>query len=173
MSSYSLNTILNSYVNEQAYLPLCRPDKECVLSEGAKGSFCSKDSTLDNLSSISEEFFTSLCVLLMKCFSKTSFGKLFVPVSNGVHCVFYRVKSNGVGFLLNFKNTLFKGFPFFLFFKEITYKVHDFLKSLFRKFEEHFINIGYFQCFHIIMIKNKAYYVNTYRTEMELRRGKG
>lgn len=160
MSSYSLKITLNSCVNEQAYLPLCCPDKGWVLREEAKGSCCNKDNTFLSLLFISGRPFTSLCALLRKCFSKTSLCKLFFPVPDSVHRFFYRIKSNSIRFTLNFKNTFFKCFSLSISFKKKRHVIFNFSYTLFWEFTEHFIDIGYFQGLHTAMINNTLFYVN-------------
>ena len=116
MSSYSLNTIRKSYVSEQACLPLCFPDKGCVFNPGEKGSVLSVERTSDSFESSSVEFLTILWAHLMKCFSKVSLGKLFVPVSDSVHGIFNGIKGHGIGLCFDLGESLFKSLMFFFLF---------------------------------------------------------
>ena len=158
MSSYSLNTTLSSYVSEQAYFPLCSPDRGCVLREGEKGSFCSKTSTSESFLSSSEEFLTSLWAHRIKCFSKTRRGKLFFPVSDGIHCVFNRIESYSIGFFFDFLKTLFKCLAFFLFLKKILDKIFRFAQGRHRKHRKHFFDLFHFvDCrFHVGIIAREG-----------------
>ncbi len=144
MSSYNLNTILRLYVNEQVYLFWCLPASECVFKTVENGSFCKSFRTSESFSSIAGEFFMSLFAFLMKCFSKTSWGKSFSPVPDSIHSFINCIKSNSVGFTFNLIKAVFKGFAFFAFIYKISRKVSQLLNVSFGKQRQHFFDMFYF-----------------------------
>lgn len=160
VSTDSSKTIRRSWVKEQACKPFILPLSLCVLSEGSKGSFCSKLKTFLSPRSFSGEFLVNLFADLMKCFSKMSFGKSISPVPYCFHGLFNSVKFNGVRFAHRLQRSFFKGFALLLFFDEIAHKIPDFPNPLIREFKKHFVNIGYFRGHHASMINNKRHYVN-------------
>lgn len=140
--------IHKSGVNKQAYFSCYSPLSLCVSNDGLKGLFCNCFNTFVNLASMIDEFLTSFFDSLRKCFSKTSFGKLFFPISDCFHCFFCGFKLKGIGAFFDFKNSLNKHFMFFFFRDKKTYIVSYLLNPLCRKFRKHFMDIGYYSSLH-------------------------
>lgn len=156
MLSYSLKTILRSWVREQAYLPSKSPLSLWLFSEGVKGSFLSVSRVFDSFGSREGVPFVSLAEALTNCGLGKSRNKLFLKFSNELHYLFSRVAHNA-RFFLCLENPPYKGLVFFLFFKQIAHKVPDLMNFLFGKPDEHLINIEYFHSLHIKMINNKQF----------------
>ena len=156
----SLKMIRKLGVNEQAYLSCNSPFSLCVSNEESKGLICNCFSTFVNFASIIGESLITFFDNLMKCFSKTSFGKLFFPISDRFHCFLYGLKLNGIGVFFDFKDSLNKHFMFFFFRDKEAYVISYLLNPPCRKFGKHFMDIGYCICFHNKIVNKKRCYVN-------------
>src|SRR3990172_5432447 len=139
MSSYSLNTILRSYVSEQPYLPFMSPVSACVCSKGSKGSFKSLFKQFSYDGSNCGFFARSFPAFLRNAGEKSN--SRFIPYC--LHSLFHRLKANW-SFFFSFQDPVNKGFPSFLFLKNVLDKVPDLNQSRFRKFWKHFLDIFYF-----------------------------
>lgn len=132
---------LKSCVKEHAYLPLRSPERAWVFKEGAKGFSFRSCNTFSYFGSKSGEPLMSLFAHLIKCFSKTSFGKLFAPVSDCLHSLFYRIKGYGIRFSFNLMNSLHKGFALTLLLNEKGNKISYLFEGIFRKVPEHLLDL--------------------------------
>lgn len=141
MLSYNLNTTLKSYVSEQAYLPSMSPLRGCVCNAGSKGLF-------ESLTSNSVYDFLRCGYFFAIFFACLKYPGIFRFIKYCLYSIFYSFKQYP-RFLFSLKHPLFKCLAFFFFFKEMLYIFSYRLKFLFRKFCEHFVNIGYLECFHV------------------------
>ena len=147
-------------VKEQEYIFCCSPFSLCVSNEGSKGFVCNCFNIFVNFASIIEESFISLFDDLMKCFSKTSFSKLFFPVSDCFHCFFYGLKLKGIRVFIDFKNSLNEHFMLLFSRDKKTYIISHLLNPSCGKLGKHCVDIGYCICFHNKIVNKKRRYVN-------------
>lgn len=164
MSSYSLNTTLNSCVSEQAYLPFISPVSVWVCSDGSNGLFKSLASRVSWLTLSEGFFFNSFFERLLKALSSSSLIVLIRGVHYRLHCLFNRIAYHCVGVLFSlqhpFHQRLAPAFPV----HQIGGKISYLMQRLLRKQPEHLINIGYLYGLHNKMINNKPVYVNIIET---------
>jgi len=139
MSSYSLNTILKSYVSEQACLPFMSPVSACVCSNGSKGSLKSLFKQFSYNVSNGGFFARSFPAFLRNAGEKSN--SRFIPYC--LHSLFRGPKANW-SFFFRFQNPINKRLALFLFFKNVPDKVPDFNQSRVGKFWKHFFYMLYF-----------------------------
>lgn len=126
MSSCSLNTTLNSWVSEQAYLPLSSPVRACVCSVGSKGLLARRRKVLS--------------------------GSIFHIISahNGLNKFIRSSASYRLRALFRFQYPLnqFLTPPFPI--GKIVNKCPEFVQGCFRKHRKHFFDMVYFAncCIH-------------------------
>ena len=145
MLSRNLNTILNSYVSEHAYLPFMSPVSACVCSKGLKGSFRSLFKQFSYSGSSCGFFARSFPAFLRNAGEKSNSS--FIPYC--LHSLFYRFETNW-DFFFGFQNPVNKSFVPFLFFKNVSDKIPYLDQSRLRKFWQQFFNMVYFinRCIH-------------------------
>ena len=139
-----LNTILNSWVNEHANLPLRLPVNGCVCRVGSKGFSKSLPSSILYGFLSCGCFFANFLALL----KYDGEYLIFRFMKDGVYSVLYGFEGY-CRFTFGFKHPLFKCLAFFFFFKKMLDIFSHRFKFLFREFCEYFVNIRYLQCFHV------------------------
>src|SRR5574340_716230 len=142
MSSYSLNTTLNSYVNELAYLPLRSPVRAWVCRVGSKGSFASFIYNSAYAFLRLGFFFRSLLARLKKVLSGSIFH--IIGAHNSLNkfllgCASYRLRV-----LLRLQHALNHGLAPALSIGKIGGKIFDLANSGFRKLREDVFEMFYF-----------------------------
>ncbi len=151
MSSCSLNITLNSWVSEQACLPLSSPVRACVCSVGSKGLLASFVRSLLYMSYSAGFLWRSFFDFLRKDFSSSSlFFVIIRSIINSLHCLFHGVADYRIMFLFRLQHPLYQFLTPPLPIGKIVNKCPDLMQGCFRKHRKHFFDMVYFAncCIH-------------------------
>jgi len=153
MSSCNLNTILKSWVKEQAYLPFSFPVSGCVCNAGSKGSAAIL---------LYKPMYASLRFgFLFKSFFarfRKALSGLIVIVVFGVFDRSYkflcRIARYGVGFFFSLQHSFHQQLTSFFPVSQVSCKSPQLMQRGFGKHRKHFLNMVYFIncCFHVLII---------------------
>lgn len=156
MSSYSLNTTLNSYVNEHAYLPLSSPVRACVCSAGSRGLSASLLSS-SVYGPLSCGFFFAIFLAFFRYVGEYS---SLCFIKNSLYSILYRLKADR-RFFFGLQHLLNQFFAPALSIGKIGSKVSDLSSSRFRKLGKdifymfYFVNCSVHRCI-IAQVRRKA-----------------
>jgi hypothetical protein len=145
VSEVNAKMMRKSGVNEQAYLSCRSPLSLCVSSEGVKG-FSGRTVKISRYRSLNRGFFRRSFLAFLE---KDLENLVFRCIQNCLHG-FVNGFKNHSGFFFSFKYPLYKSLVFLFFFNKEAYVISYLLNPLRRKFEKHFIDIGYCNALHKI-----------------------